>query len=175
MQSCANVSPAVRSNLASNLLLTLVPLLARPESQVKFSELTLDMFRMLQLLEREPQEEVTQVYDASGQPIPVMPGRPGIMASMAAFNENGDRMSGGPGHHGLGVPPHHPMSQQSHLPQSAYKRENPHKYLLYRPSFSQLLVFLASGFKELPANGVLLLYLSADGVFANIKHPEDCE
>ena len=29
--------------------------------QVKFSELTLDMFRMLQTLEREPQDELAQV------------------------------------------------------------------------------------------------------------------
>lgn len=32
-------------------------------------------------------------------------------------------------------------------------RDNPHKYLLYKPSISQLLVFLASGFKELPPAG----------------------
>jgi len=25
------------------------------------------------------------------------------------------------------------------------KRENPHKYLLYKPTFSQIMVFLASG------------------------------
>ena len=36
--------------------------------QVKFSELTIDMFRMLQTLEREPQEDVTQIYDASPAP-----------------------------------------------------------------------------------------------------------
>ena len=30
--------------------------------QVKFSELTLDMFRMLQTLEREPQDEMNQVW-----------------------------------------------------------------------------------------------------------------
>ncbi|GIY08979.1 protein SCAI [Caerostris extrusa] len=30
------------------------------------------------------------------------------------------------------------------------KRENPHKYLLYKPNISQLIVFLSSGFKELP-------------------------
>ena len=37
--------------------------------QVKFSELTLDMFRMLQTLEREPQEDLTnQIYDASPAP-----------------------------------------------------------------------------------------------------------
>lgn len=37
--------------------------------QVKFSELTLDMFRMLQTLEREPQEDLnTQFTDASPAP-----------------------------------------------------------------------------------------------------------
>lgn len=53
------------------------------------------------------------------------------------------------------------------------RRENPHKYLLYKPTLSQVLVFLASGFKELPTNGALLLYLSADGCFSTTKHPED--
>ena len=33
--------------------------------QVKFSELTLDMFRMLQTLEREPQDEMAQVKPIS--------------------------------------------------------------------------------------------------------------
>lgn len=101
---------------------------------MKFSELTLDMFRILQALEREPQEDLTQLYDSSPAP-----GR-------APFPENGD---------------HRPV-----------KRENPHKYLLYKPTFSQLYVFLASGFKELPANGILLLYLSADGCFCDNKHSE---
>ena len=36
--------------------------------QVKFSELTLDMFRMLQTLEREPQEDLTHMYDVSPGP-----------------------------------------------------------------------------------------------------------
>uniref|UniRef100_A0A6P7GKE9 Protein SCAI n=1 Tax=Diabrotica virgifera virgifera TaxID=50390 RepID=A0A6P7GKE9_DIAVI len=53
------------------------------------------------------------------------------------------------------------------------RRENPHKYLLYKPTLSHVLVFLASGFKELPTNGALLLYLSADGCFSTTKHPED--
>ena len=37
---------------------------------MKFSELTLDMFRVLQTLEREPQEDFTgtQIYDASPAP-----------------------------------------------------------------------------------------------------------
>ena len=53
------------------------------------------------------------------------------------------------------------------------KRENPHKYLLYKPTYSQLNTFLASGFKELPPNGALLLYISADGCLGNAKHTDD--
>ncbi|XP_033732560.1 protein SCAI-like isoform X3 [Pecten maximus] len=102
--------------------------------QVKFSELTLDMFRMLQTLEREPQEDLSnQIFDASPAP-----GKPPF--------ENGDRNN---------------------------RRENPHKYLLYKPTFSQLNTFLASGFKELPPNGAMLLYISADGCLGNAKRNDD--
>lgn len=41
--------------------------------------------------------------------------------------------------------------------------------------FSQVFInatFIV-GFKELPANGALLLYISADGCFTPTKHPED--
>ena len=110
--------------------------------QVKFSELTMDMFRMIQTLEREPQDEYNHIYDASPAPGRVPYGVPGAKG----FMENGERPA---------------------------RRENPHKYLLYKPTLSQVLVFLASGFKELPANGALLLYLSADGCFSTVKHPED--
>ena len=103
--------------------------------QVKFSELTLDMFRMLQALEREPQEDATQIYDSSPAP--------GMIP-----NENG-------------------------FDHRSFRRENPHKYLLYKPTFSQFLVFLSSGFKELPINGVMLIFLSSDGCFINSKQPED--
>ena len=54
-------------------------------------------------------------------------------------------------------------------------RDNPHKYLLYKPSLSQLMVFLSSGIKELPPGGALLLYISADGCFSTTKHPQDCK
>ena len=53
------------------------------------------------------------------------------------------------------------------------RRDNPHKYLLYKPTLAQLFVFLASGYKELPPNGALLLYLSADGSFPVRPQPED--
>ncbi|CAL1546949.1 unnamed protein product [Lymnaea stagnalis] len=102
--------------------------------QVKFSELTLDMFRMLQTLEREPQDDLSnQIYDNSPAP-----GRTPF--------ENGDRTN---------------------------KRDNPHKYLLYKPTYGQLNTFLASAFKELPPNGAMVLYISADGCPGNQKHTDD--
>ncbi|XP_051521460.1 protein SCAI-like isoform X3 [Myxocyprinus asiaticus] len=96
-------------------------------NQVKFSELTIDMFRMLQALEREPVNLATQSS------------KPGTLEP----NEK------------------------------PAKRENPHKYLLYKPTFSQLYTFLSASFKELPANSVLLVYLSATGVFPTGR--SDCE
>ncbi|XP_023697057.1 protein SCAI-like isoform X2 [Paramormyrops kingsleyae] len=89
-------------------------------NQVKFSELTIDMFRMLQALEREPVNLAAQMT------------KPGT------------------------------LQEPSEKPA---KRENPHKYLLYKPTFSQLYTFLSASFKELPASSVLLVYLSATGVF----------
>ncbi|OBZ90635.1 Protein SCAI [Choanephora cucurbitarum] len=43
------------------------------------------------------------------------------------------------------------------------KRSNPHKYLLYRPSLTQLLVYISTAFKDTGDHAALLLYLSADG------------
>ncbi|KAI1289391.1 Protein SCAI [Halotydeus destructor] len=126
---------------ASHLSLQEIIIVGNVCDQVKFSELTMDMFRMLQVLEREPSEEMTQTTD----PHMMTPGR------------------GGP----------FPINGQDRAALSNLNRINPHKYLLYKPTFGQLLVFMASGFKELPTNGVLLLYLSADGAFPNVKHAED--
>ncbi|KAJ6598489.1 Protein SCAI, partial [Pseudolycoriella hygida] len=120
--------------------------------QAKFSELTMDMFRMLQTLEREPTESsigmagmlpMMKVHEHDSSPATA---RTLPYAWGPGSKENGDRR-------------HH--------------RDNPHKYLLYKPSISQLLVFLASGFKELPPAGALLLYVSADGCFSTTQHPED--
>nr|XP_045596796.1 protein SCAI-like isoform X3 [Procambarus clarkii] len=129
-------TPPLEKTPMMNLTLQEILIVGNCNDQVKFSELTIDMFRMLQTLEREPQEDVAQIYDASPAP------------SKIPF-ENGDASG------------------------RTLKRENPHKYLLYKPTFSQLMVFLASGFKELPANGAMLLYISADGAFTNSKHPQD--
>lgn len=62
------------------------------------------------------------------------------------------------------------------LEMAAPRCENPHKYLLFKPSPSQILVYLASGCNDLPPNGALLLYISAEGqIVQSTKHPEDGE
>nr|CAD7395588.1 unnamed protein product [Timema poppensis] len=146
-------TPPVEKSPIMNLTLQEILIVGNCNDQVKFSELTMDMFRMLQTLEREPQEDFNHIYDSSPAPgrLPIdkgyaMPGSKASYPLVSACQENGDR----------------PL-----------KRENPHKYLLYKPTLSQVLVFLASGFKELPPAGALLLYLSADGCFSPVKHPED--
>ncbi|XP_063699214.1 protein SCAI isoform X2 [Culicoides brevitarsis] len=120
--------------------------------QAKFSELTMDMFRMLQTLEREPTESahpLAHIIGVHGGPhdsSPATARMPYSVPGSKSYLENGDRR---------------------HI------RDNPHKYLLYKPTLSQLMVFLSSGFKELPVGGALLLYMSADGCFSTTKHPQD--
>ncbi|XP_077301693.1 protein SCAI [Arctopsyche grandis] len=145
-------TPPVERSQVMNLTLQEILIIGSCTDQVKFSELTMDMFRMLQTLEREPQEDYNHLYDTSPAPLHGSGtgrgsgGYAGVPGSKGYPVENGDRSG---------------------------KRDNPHKYLLYKPSLSQVLVFLASGFKELPLNGALLLYISADGCFSTTKHPED--
>ncbi|XP_076020078.1 protein SCAI isoform X3 [Genypterus blacodes] len=115
-----SVPPLEQGMVVGQLVLADALIIGNCNNQVKFSELTIDMFRMLQALEREPVNLATQ-----------------------------------PSKQGTLEPNEKPA-----------KRENPHKYLLYKPTFSQLFTFLSASFKqELPANSVLLVYLSATGVF----------
>ncbi|KAL0279960.1 UNVERIFIED_CONTAM: hypothetical protein PYX00_001400 [Menopon gallinae] len=148
-------TPPVEKSPMMNLTLQEILIIGNCADQVKFSELTMDMFRMLQTLEREPQEDFNHIYDASPAPgriafeknYSISGGKgPYVQNQMGTCQENGDRPA---------------------------KRENPHKYLLYKPTFSQVMVFLASGFKELPGNGALLLYISADGCFSQSKLHDD--
>ncbi|XP_014902329.1 protein SCAI [Poecilia latipinna] len=114
-----SVPPLEQGMVVGQLVLADALIVGNCNNQVKFSELTVDMFRMLQALEREPVNLATQT-------------------SKQATLEPSEKPA---------------------------KRENPHKYLLYKPTFSQLYTFLSASFKELPANSVLLVYLSATGVF----------
>lgn len=117
--------------------------------------------RMLQTLEREPME--------SGHPLIGIGG----MHPLGAHGTTGPHdASPATGRIPYGVP-----GSKGYLENGdrRHYRDNPHKYLLYKPSISQLMVFLSSGFKELPPGGALLLYMSADGCFSTTQHPEDCK
>ncbi|XP_068619623.1 protein SCAI [Battus philenor] len=107
--------------------------------QVKFSELTMDMYRILQTLEWEPTGEMPQVYNESPR-------------------------------HRFSTP----QMSKGYNAENLGRHENPHKYLLYKPSAAQVLVYLASGCFDLPSNGALLLYISADSLIVPpSKQPED--
>ncbi|KAJ0183623.1 hypothetical protein K1T71_000046 [Dendrolimus kikuchii] len=119
-------TPPVERSAQMNLSLQEVLIIGSSSQQVKFSELTMDMFRMLQTLEREPSAEIQHTFDDS-------PSQRFIPTPSAPTKSNAPR------------------------------RENPHKYLLFKPSPNQILVYLASGCNDLPPNAVLLLYISAEG------------
>ena len=140
----SNVPPQLKMP-TGRLFLSEALIVGNYQRQVKFSELTVDMYRILQILEREPNEQQQQQQQSS-QPLNISPIHQahGVSSSQSkSFNL-------------LARPTFN--SQQG-------AKGSPHKYLLFRPTFSQLFLFFASGFKELPQHGVILLYLSADGSF----------
>ncbi|OAD02142.1 hypothetical protein MUCCIDRAFT_40549, partial [Mucor lusitanicus CBS 277.49] len=110
------------------------------QKQIKFSELTLDMYRMLQSLEREPFV---------------------LHPSVAAATKNKSTETSDKTKEASKDEQGNPAAEKM------LKRSNPHKYLLYRPSLSQLLVYISTAFKDTSDNSALLLYLSADGFGAN--------
>lgn len=106
-------------------------------NEVKFSELTLDTFRMLQCLEWEPSGSF---YKSSGPP------SSGTATNIA--------QNGGPG------PSRINYSQDITDPTLP---PNPRKAVLYRPTVTQFIAVLSTMCEELPSDGVLLIYLSASG------------
>jgi hypothetical protein len=112
--------------MTTRLKLQEVVLVGNYQNQIKFSELTLDMYRMLQSLEREPS------------------------SNMSLEKPAGD---------GSEKPEEDPSS----------KRANPHKYLLYRPTFAQLYLYLTTAFKDISESSAFLLYISADGAKKDVK------
>ncbi|CAF0734692.1 unnamed protein product [Adineta ricciae] len=108
------------------------------QDQIKFSELTIDMYRMLQAVERQTSDSSTSLDDKST----IQPPASTNLQQRDIYNiYDGDFQN----------------------------RPNPHKYLLYKPTFSQIYAFTASAFKELSPHGTLLLYISADGYDTHFK------
>ncbi|PIA39967.1 hypothetical protein AQUCO_02600427v1 [Aquilegia coerulea] len=105
-------------------------------NEVKFTELTLDTFRMLQCLEWEPSGLFYQSNKAS------------------SGNGSTIAQSGAPG------PNRNNHSQDLIDPTLP---PNPRKAILYRPAVTHFIAVLATICEELPSDGVLLIYLSASG------------
>ncbi|XP_065214251.1 protein SCAI [Planococcus citri] len=146
-----HTTPPVERSSAMTLTLQEIILIGNVNDQVKYSEMTIDMFRMIQTLEREKRHED---FNHTSDP-----------PSRASF-EKSFSFSSTRGYYSGITPPYTENFDRG-------KRENPHKYVLYKPSITQIMMFLATGFKELPANGVLLMYISADGCFPLSKNTDN--
>lgn len=130
--------------------------------------------RMLQTLEREPTESGHPLTGIGGMMPPIIGSHGGGVTSVGGGVVSAHDASPAASR----MPPYGGVPGSKGYIENGDRRQyrdNPHKYLLYKPSISQLLVFLASGFKELPPGGALLLYMSADGCFSTTQHPEDCK
>ncbi|KXS17566.1 hypothetical protein M427DRAFT_54500 [Gonapodya prolifera JEL478] len=116
------------------------------QNQIKFSELTLDMYRMLQSLEREPANSRAQV--------------PGVSYLNNSSAKDGRDATGPSAHSFSNIAKDEGPTEEAG---DARAPRNPHKYLLYRPTLSQLMLYIATAFKEINENTAMLIYLSADG------------
>ncbi|KAF9149184.1 hypothetical protein BG015_009032 [Linnemannia schmuckeri] len=129
-------------------------LVGNAHNQIKFSELTIDMYRILQSLERETTLIKGTTDGAAKEVVPSA-----VAAAVSGAN---------PADSGINTtikeePVEETVSNQRRTTEKSPKRSNPHKYLLYRPTLSQLMVYLATAFKEVSGDSAMLIYLSADG------------
>lgn len=162
-------------------------LVGNSQKQIKFSELTLDMYRMLQSLEMEPTgnfpsatpKTTTKAGDqggGGGGAGSTMDGTKDVTASKEEPASTATTTSTSMKNTSATTPTPSAIQQNTSVTvntnaltqpttteKPSSRRINPHKYLLYRPSLSQLFVYIATAFKDTAENGVMLLYLSADG------------
>ncbi|KAJ3305596.1 hypothetical protein HDV03_001241 [Kappamyces sp. JEL0829] len=106
------------------------------QNQIKFAELTLDAYRMMQSLEREPSTN-------GGW------SKPTATASQSDQTTSGFGMAG--------------IENKDEEDKQQARRNNPRKYPLYRNSFAQITHYIATCFKDVSENSAMLVYLSADG------------
>ncbi|KAI8979535.1 hypothetical protein BDF20DRAFT_870179 [Mycotypha africana] len=125
------------------------------DKQLKFSELTLDMYRMLQSLEREPSTSHPSVAATTSKVDAASSNKKDTTTSSKedAFNTSTAKAAFSSSN----------AVNVSNAAEKSVRRSNPHKYLLYRPSLSQLMVYISTAFKDTNDNSALFLYLSADG------------
>ncbi|KAF9538366.1 hypothetical protein EC957_006881 [Mortierella hygrophila] len=129
-------------------------LVGNAHNQIKFSELTIDMYRILQSLERETSLIKGATDGAAKEAVPsaVAVAASGVNAADSSVSATIKE-----------EPAEETIGSQRRTTEKSPKRSNPHKYLLYRPTLSQLMVYLATAFKEVSSDSAMLIYLSADG------------
>ncbi|VDQ06900.1 unnamed protein product [Trichobilharzia regenti] len=133
-------SPQIERHETGHLQLSEVLIIGNCYDQIRFSELSLDMYRMLQTFERDPRG---QMLNNRNSKLSVTDGlENGISANYLLDSPN---------------------------------VTNPHKYLLYKPTFSQFNTYVATAFKDLSSTGAMLLYISADGVRAPVVKNNECK
>lgn len=150
------------------------------QKQIKFSELTLDMYRMLQSLEREPfilhpsttkkpNESNTAASTATTSTTVPTTSTASTASTAAATVEISSTVATNNTTSTIKDDPNKSTNTTTTTTISGIdkgsitKKSNPHKYLLYRPSLSQLMVYISTAFKDTSEGSALLLYLSADG------------
>ena len=141
---------------ARSLVLSEAILVGACASQAKVSELTIDVFRMLIMVEWD-----VGALKATAQAAAAAAAASGAPASSSAAPAGvGGRTS---------TNASCMLSPASAAPVAL---ANPHKYLLHRTTAPQLLLVLATALSELPSsNSAVLLYLSADGIHAPVTAP----
>ena len=107
------------------------------------------MFRMLQSCEREPSSKNDT---NNNERLQIITNRSANDTSNTYINQTSDHLSND---------------------KSTTQRENPHKYLLYKPSFGQFYAYISAAFKDLSPMRILMLYISADGFETTNKNQID--
>nr|KJB44113.1 hypothetical protein B456_007G234900 [Gossypium raimondii] len=112
-------------------------LMSYHRNEVKFAELTLDVYRMLQCLEWEPSGSFYQKH-------PAEPKENGVAVDYSGASGLID------------------MNLAADMTDPALP-PNPRKAILYRPSLTHLIAVMATICEELPPESIMLVYLSASG------------
>ncbi|KAL1546570.1 protein SCAI isoform X1 [Salvia divinorum] len=115
-------------------------------NEVKFAELTLDTFRMLQNLEWEPSGSFYQANLAPSTGLGSGAGQNGASGHSRVNQDITDPT----------LPP------------------NPRKAILFRPSVTHFMAVLGTVCEELPSDGILLIYLSASGNSSHVISSPTC-
>ncbi|KAG2178373.1 hypothetical protein INT44_001525 [Umbelopsis vinacea] len=138
------------------------------QHQIKFSELTLDMYRMLQSLEKEPTSNrsgstTTAVPTPSSEADAEKKDAPSS-SKVQKLDEQSTVKSTPSAAQTTTVPVTGATAGNGTVQERMAKRVNPHKYLLHRPTLSQLMVYISTAFKDISDTSAMFIYLSADGM-----------